>query len=70
MPTLKIPAPLRPYAGGQSVLSVSGDHVSDILQTTADQYPELKKHLFSEEGELRPFVNIFLDEENIKNLIT
>jgi len=68
MPQIKIPTPLRPYADGQSTISVPGEKVSDALQATINQYPELKKHLYSPEEKLRPFVNLFLDEDNIKDL--
>jgi molybdopterin converting factor small subunit len=68
MPNLKIPTPLRPYAGGQSTLTLAGMQVSDVLDSAVEQYPELKKHLFNEENQLRPFVNLFLGEDNINQL--
>ena len=68
MPTLKIPAPLRPYADGKSTVHVSGEIVSDILEATIIQYPELKKHLYNDDQQLRPFVNLFLGEENVNQL--
>ncbi len=68
MPTLKIPTPLRPYADGQSTLTAPGQNVSELLENTLEQFPHLKKHLYSEDNILRPFVNIFLGEENIKDL--
>jgi len=68
MPTLKIPTPLRPYADGKSALIVSGEIVSDILEAAVDLYPELKKHLFGDDHQLRPFVNLFLGEDNINQL--
>jgi molybdopterin converting factor small subunit len=68
MPTLKIPTPLRPYADGQSALTAPGRNVSELLENTLEQFPHLKKHLYSEDKILRPFVNIFLGEENINEL--
>ena len=68
MPTLKIPTPLRPYAEGQSTLTLPGEAVEDVLDHAVETYPMLKKHLFNEEGKLRPFVNLFLGEENINQL--
>ena len=68
MPNLKIPTPLRPYAENQSTLNLSGQTVSDVLQAAINQYPELETHLFSEAGDLRPFVNLFLGEENVNQL--
>jgi adenylyltransferase/sulfurtransferase len=68
MPTLKIPTPLRPYAAGQSTIARPGKIVSEVLDQAVAQYPELKKHLFNEEMRLRPFVNLFLGEDNINQL--
>ena len=68
MPQVKIPTPLRPYADGQSTISVPGEKVSAALRAVVNQYPELKKHLYAEEHKLRPFVNLFLGEDNIKDL--
>ncbi len=68
MPILKIPTPLRPYADGQSVVTVQGETVAEALRDLVAQYPALEKHLFSEEGELRPFVNLFLGQEDVRHL--
>jgi molybdopterin converting factor small subunit len=68
MPSLRIPTPLRPYTNGQSDISVQGLTVADAMQDLVAQYPALKPHLFNGEGALRPFVNLFLGEENIKEL--
>ncbi|MBM3143498.1 MAG: MoaD/ThiS family protein [Chloroflexi bacterium] len=68
MPTLRIPTPLRPYADGQTEISVQGKTVAEALGDLTTQFPELKKHLFSEAGELRAFVNLFLGEEDVRHL--
>jgi molybdopterin converting factor small subunit len=68
MPTLKIPAPLRPYANGQATISLPGENVTDVLDALVETYPELKKHLYGDDLQLRPFVNLFLGEENINQL--
>jgi adenylyltransferase/sulfurtransferase len=68
MPTLKIPTPLRPYADGESTLTLSGTNVAEVLEAAVESYPELKKHLYNDDGQLRPFVNVFLGEENIDQL--
>lgn len=68
MPTLKIPTPLRPYAEGQSTLTLPGDVVEEVLVGAVEMYPLLKKHLFNDEGKLRPFVNVFLGEDNVNQL--
>ena len=68
MPNLKIPTPLRPYAGGQSTLNLPGNQVSNVLEAAVKEYPQLEKHLFNEENQLRPFINLFLGEDNINQL--
>ena len=68
MPALKIPTPLRPYAGGESTLLLPGEDVAEVLEAAMASYPELKKHLYNDDGQLRPFVNVFLGEENINQL--
>lgn len=63
-----IPTPLRPYAGKQSVIEVSAQTVGEALGDLAAQHPDLRKHLFSEDGKLRSFVNVYLNDENIRYL--
>jgi adenylyltransferase/sulfurtransferase len=68
MPVLRIPTPLRAYADGKSEVAVSGSSISEVLADLTIQYPALKPHLFNEGGDLRPFVNLFVGENNIKDL--
>lgn len=68
MPTLRIPSPLRAYTDGQAEIQVRGETVAAALQDLIDRYPALKQHLFGEEGELRAFVNLFLNDEDIRHL--
>ena len=68
MPVLRIPTPLRTYTNGQRDVNVSGSNISDALTDLTAQYPALKPHLFNDGGELRPFVNLFVGENNIKDL--
>ncbi len=68
MTTLRIPTPLRPYAEGQSEISVQGTNVGEALDDLVSQFPSLKKHLFTETAELRPFVNLFLGDEDVRHL--
>jgi len=68
MPALRIPTPLRAYTNGQSEVAVNGSNISDALTDLTSQYPALKPHLFNEGGDLRPFVNLFVGENNIKDL--
>lgn len=68
MPTLKIPTPLRSYTGGLSEVPVAGSTVGEALADLVAHYPALQPHLFNGQGGLRPFVNLFIAEENIKDL--
>lgn len=68
MPTLKIPTPLRPYTNGQAEVRIHGATVGDAMSNLLEQYPPLKPHLFNDDAELRAFVNLFVGENNIKDL--
>ena len=68
MPVLRIPTPLRSYTSGKSEISVSGANISEALTDLTTQFPPIKPHLFNDSGELRPFVNLFVGENNIKDL--
>jgi len=68
MPTLRIPTPLRNYTDGQSEIDVRGQTVAEAMSYLVKEYPALQPHLYNEQGGLRPFVNIFLGEENVKDL--
>jgi len=63
-----IPAPLRPYTEGQAVITLEGSTVEGILARLTSQFPYLKTHLFDDTGQLRSFVNIYINEEDIRYL--
>ncbi len=65
---IHIPAPLRSYTGGRSTIEVKGGSVGEALEDLTHQFPALKQHLFDEEGILRLFVNIYLNDEDIRYL--
>ena len=68
MAVLRIPTPLRSYTGGQSEVTVSGLTVSAALAELTARHPAIKPHILKEDGELRPFVNLFRGEDNVNNL--
>jgi molybdopterin converting factor small subunit len=68
MSILKIPTPLRTYTNGQAEVPVNGGTVASALDSLIQQHPKIKPHLFNEAGSLRPFVNLFVGESNIKDL--
>ena len=68
MTILRIPSPLRPYASGVSQIEVKASDVAGALEELITAYPELETHLFTENGQLRGFVNLFLNDENVSQL--
>jgi molybdopterin/thiamine biosynthesis adenylyltransferase/rhodanese-related sulfurtransferase/molybdopterin converting factor small subunit len=63
-----IPTPLRPFAGKLDVVEVDGGTVGEILQALVVRYGDLRKHLYTDEGKLRSFVNIYVNDEDIRHL--
>ncbi len=63
-----IPTPLRPYTENKDSVEVDGRTVDEILSNLSVKYPQLKRHLFSEDGKLRNFVNIYVNDEDIRYL--
>lgn len=61
-----IPTPLRPYAGKQSVIEVTAKTVGKALSDLVTKHPDLRRHLFSDDGKLRSFVNVYLNDEDIR----
>jgi adenylyltransferase/sulfurtransferase len=68
MPTIHIPTPLRPYVDRQESVEVAGATVREALGNLTTKYGELRKHLYNDEGRLRSFVNIYLNDEDIRYL--
>ena len=68
MPKVHIPTPLRQYAGQQAAVEVNGATVGEVLTALTGQFPDLKKNLYNDEGKLRSFVNIYVNDEDIRYL--
>ena len=67
MASIRIPTPLRAYAQGESSIDVPGATVGEALVNLVEQHPDLRLHLFNDD-ELRSFVNVFVDDEDIRFL--
>jgi sulfur-carrier protein len=65
---IHIPTPLRAYTGGLEAVSIPGATVHLVFQQLTVAYPELKPHLFTPEGKLRSFVNVYLNDDDIRYL--
>jgi adenylyltransferase/sulfurtransferase len=68
MPKVHIPTPLRQYAGKQPTIEVQGATVGEALSGLVSQHPDLRRHLYTEEGKLRAFVNVYLNDEDVRYL--
>jgi molybdopterin converting factor small subunit len=66
--TIFIPTPLRPLAGGSKSLEVNATTVAGALDELTTTFPDLKKHLFNDQGKLRAFVNLYLNDEDVRYL--
>jgi adenylyltransferase/sulfurtransferase len=68
MPQIQIPSPLRQYSGKQVSVDVPAKTVGEALAVLVVQHPDLKRHLFTEEGKLRAFVNVYVNDEDMRYL--
>ena len=68
MPKFKIPTPLRQYTGGNSEVEVDGGTAGGAQNSLATEYPDLRQHLYTGDGKLRSFVNVYKGDEDIRYL--
>ncbi|MBX7181314.1 MAG: MoaD/ThiS family protein [Bacteroidia bacterium] len=68
MATIVIPTPLRKFTNQQSKIEVSGSTLQEAISDLTLQFPDLKKNLLDENNKLRSFVNVFVQDEDIRNL--
>lgn len=68
MSVVRVPSPLRPYTQGQKEVEVRASSVSEALLALSTAYPDLRRHLLDEDGSLRTYVNIFVNQEDIRSL--
>ena len=68
MAKVLIPTPLRQYADKKDSVELGGATVGEVLNSLTSEYSELRRHLYSDEGKLRSFVNIYLNDEDIRYL--
>ena len=68
MPKVKIPTPLRQYTGGDSEVEVGGATAGEVIGNLAQEYPDLRQHLYTGDGKLRSFVNVYKGDEDIRYL--
>jgi sulfur-carrier protein len=68
MATIKIPPVLRPSVGGEKEVTAGGDNVGAVLQSLAEQHPATQSQLFSGDGQLNRYVNVYLNDEDVRVL--
>jgi molybdopterin synthase sulfur carrier subunit len=66
--TVKIPPVLRSSTGGEKEVAVDGTNVGEVLRALAEQHPATESQLFSSEGELNRYVNVYVNDEDVRVL--
>lgn len=66
MAKILIPTPLRQYVDKRDSIEVAGGTVGEVLDGLTGQFPDLRKHLYNDEGKLRSFVNVYVSDEDIR----
>ena len=68
MATVKIPPVLRPRTGGEAEIAADGATVGDVLEALASAHPDTRGQLFADDGELNRYVNVYLNDEDVRVL--
>ncbi|HET8548368.1 MAG TPA: MoaD/ThiS family protein [Bryobacteraceae bacterium] len=66
MAKILIPTPLRQYVDKKDSVEIAGNTAGEVLASLTSQFPELKRHLYNDEGRLRSFVNVYVNDEDIR----
>lgn len=68
MALVRIPAALRDYTGGTAEVDVTAETVASALHHLSTNYPQLRRHLYADNGQLRGYVNVFVNENDVRSL--
>jgi molybdopterin converting factor small subunit len=68
MTKIHIPTPLRQYTGKQASVEVKANTVGEALAGLVSSHPDLRRHLYTDDGKLRAFVNVYLNDEDVRYL--
>jgi len=66
--TVRIPSPLQPLSGGQPSVEANGATLRDVLDDLETQFPGIKERLYDDDGNLRRFVNLYVNDEDVRFL--
>ena len=68
MATIRIPPVLRPSVGGEREVTAAGESVGDVLRALTDAHPETQGQIFGADGDLNRYVNVYLNDEDVRVL--
>jgi molybdopterin converting factor small subunit len=68
MATIRIPPVLRPSVGGEREVSAEGSNIGEVLRSLADAHPGTQDQLFGSDGDLNRYVNVYLNDEDVRVL--
>jgi len=68
MATIVIPTPLRKFTNNTAKLQIKSGTISESITELTNNFPELKRHLLDDKGQIRSFVNIFVGDDDIRDL--
>jgi adenylyltransferase/sulfurtransferase len=68
MTKINIPTPLRQYAGKLPTVEVKAGTIAEALSSLLSRHPDLRRHLYTDDGKLRSFVNVYLNDEDVRYL--
>lgn len=68
MSKVHIPTPLRQYTGKQPTIEVKAATIGEALNGLISKHPDLRRHLYTDDGKLRAFVNVYLNDEDVRYL--
>jgi molybdopterin synthase sulfur carrier subunit len=66
--TVLIPAPLRRFTGGESKVSSGGSNIAELIECLEASYPGIRDKIVEDDGEIRRFVNVFVNGQNVRKL--
>jgi sulfur-carrier protein len=66
--TVKIPPVLRASTGGEKEVAAEGSNVGEVLRVLAERHPETERQIFQEDGQLNRYVNVYLNDEDVRVL--
>lgn len=64
--TIEIPSALQKYTNHQDAISMEGSTVGEAFTQLCEQHPDLKQHLYEDSGKIRRFINVYLNDEDIR----